>query len=229
VRPRDPIDVLFETPKGVAPMRAVSLATTAIAVALAVACAGRASSTSMLEVRLGPPVARLGQDATIAVAGVSGRSLEARLSGATDIEGRSPAWRPLRLAVSTWHGNLPAPDRLGVYPVELRTRAGAAPFRPRRSFLRVLERGTLARPAFDDPADVVRWWVAAVPHASVAALRPWPRSAFDGRDARLHREYVVAYSPSRDADVSDRLGMFVTAFRDGYGAPWRLLEATAEP
>jgi hypothetical protein len=36
--------------------------------------------------------------------------------------------------------------------------------------------------------------------------------------------------PDRHFDrVSDRLGMFVTAFRDGYGAPWRLLEATLEP
>jgi hypothetical protein len=212
--------------------RAVYLATTATAVVLAVASvasAGRAASTSMFQVRLQPPVARLGQEATIAVSGSAGHSLEARLSGATDIEGRPPAWRSLRLVGATWLGNLPAPDRLGVYPVELRTGADATPFRPRRSFVRVFARSTLARPAFDNPADVVRWWVAAAPHASIVALKPWPHPAFDGRDARLHRLFVVAYSPSGHPDVSDRLGMFVTAFRDGYGAPWRLLEATVEP
>jgi hypothetical protein len=93
-------------------------------------------------------------------------------------------------------------------------------------FLRVLARGTLARPAFDNPADVARWWVAAVAHASVVALKPWPHPSSDGRDGRLHRLFVVAYGPPGDGD---RLGMFVTAFRDGYGAPWRLLEATVEP
>ena len=209
--------------------RVICLATTATAVALAVACAGRASSTSMLQVRLQPPVARLGQDATIAVSGIPGHSLEARLSGATDIEGRPPAWRSLRLVGSTWRGRLPAPERLGVYPVELRTGAGAPAFRARGSLLQVLARSTLARPAFDDPADVVRWWVATVPHASVVALRPWPHSAFDRRDARLHRQFVVAFSPPGRPEAGDQLGMFVTAFRDGYGAPWRLLEAMVEP
>jgi hypothetical protein len=209
--------------------RVICLATTATAVLLAVAGGGRASSTSILRVRLQPPVARLGQEATIAVSGSLGNSLEARLSGATDIEGRPPVWRSLRLVGATWLGHLPAPDSLGVYPVELRTGAEAAPFRPRGLFLRVLARGTLARPAFDNPADVVRWWVAAVPHASVVALKPWRHSAFDGRDARLHRLFVVAYSPPGDSAVGDRLGMFVTAFRDGYGARWRLLEATVEP
>jgi hypothetical protein len=212
--------------------RAICLATTATAVLLAVAsvaCEGRASSASTLRVRLQPPVARLGQEAAIAVSGIPGNSLEARLSGATDIEGRPSAWTSLRLAGAAWRGNLPAPERLGVYPVELRAGAEAAPFRPRGVFVRVLARGTLARPAFDDPADVVRWWVAAAPHASVVALKAWPHPAVDGRDVRLHRMFVVAYSPLGDPAVEDRLGMFVTAFRDGYGAPWRLLEATVEP
>ena len=207
----------------------ISLATTAAAVLLAVAGAGRASSTSMLRVSLQPPVARLGQAAGIVVSGIPGRSLQARLSGAADIEGRPSAWTSLRFVGATWRGNLPAPDRLGVYPLELRSGVGATPFRPRGSFVRVLARATLGRPAFDEPADVVRWWVAAVPHASLVALKPWPRPVFDARDARLHRLFVVAYSPSGDAAVGDRLGMFVTAFRDGYGARWRLLEATVEP
>ena len=212
--------------------RLIHLTTTATAVLLAVASlagGGRASSTSMLRVRLQPPVARLGQEAMIAVSGIHATSVAVRLCGATDVEGRPPVWRSLRLVGATWLGNLSAPDRLGVYPVELRTGADAAPFRPRGSFLRVFARATRARPAFNNPADVVRWWVAAFPHASVVALKPWPHPAFDGRDARLHRLFVVAYSPPGHPAVGDRLGMFVTAFRDGYGEPWRLLEATVEP
>jgi hypothetical protein len=209
--------------------RAICLATTATAVLLAVAGAGRGSATSVLRVRLQPPVARLGQDVTVAISGVPTASLEARLSGATNTEGRPPAWRSLRLVGDTWRGKLPAPDRLGVYPLALRADARAALFRPHDSFVRVLAPATLARPAFDSPADVGRWWVIAVPHASLVALKPWPHPASDGRDARLHRQFVVAYSPPGDPAVDDRLGMFVTAFRDGYGARWRLLEATVEP
>jgi hypothetical protein len=40
---------------------------------------------------------------------------------------------------------------------------------------------------------------------------------------------VVAYAPPGDANVDDRLGIFVTAVRDGYRGPWRLLEATVQP
>jgi hypothetical protein len=29
--------------------------------------------------------------------------------------------------------------------------------------------------------------------------------------------------------VRDRLGMFITVFRDGYASRWQLLEATVEP
>ena len=47
-----------------------------------------------------------------------------------------------------------------------------------------------------------------------AKLNPRPRNFSD---------------PTWHLAVSDRLGMFVTAFRDGYGEPWRLLEATVEP
>jgi hypothetical protein len=111
----------------------------------------------------------------------------------------------------------------------LRTGAGAQPLRLQHVFLRVLAPGTRGRPSFDDPADVARWWVRTLPHASLVALRAWPRPAFDRRDMRLHRLFVVAYSPSGHPGVSDRLGMFVTAFRAGYHARWQLLEATVEP
>jgi hypothetical protein len=56
--------------------------------------------------------------------------------------------------------------------------------------------------------------VHTVPHATVAALKSWPRPR---------------NSPPEHPAVSDRLGMFVTAFRDGYDGGWRLLEATVLP
>jgi hypothetical protein len=68
-----------------------------------------------------------------------------------------------------------------------------------------------------------------VPHATLVAVRPWPRPAFDGRDIRLHRLFVVAYSPAGHPAADDQRGMFVTAFRDGYRAGWRFLDASAQP
>jgi len=210
----------------------IQLATTATAVlfaAVSLAGAGRATATPMLRVRLQPPVVTLGQEATIAATGIHAASVEVRLSGATDAAGRPLPWTPLELAGATWRGSLPAPALRGVYPVELRTTANASPLRPPRVFLRVFDRGTQTRPGFDNPIDVVRWWVRTVPRATLVALKPWPRSALDRRDVRMHRLFVVAYSPPGRPAVGDRLGMFVSAFRDGYGGPWRLLEATVQP
>ena len=93
----------------------------------------------------------------------------------------------------------------------------------------MFEPGTRARPSFDDPPDAVGWWVRTVPGATLVALKAWPRPAFDRRDLRLHRLFVVAYSPPGHPSVGDRLGMFVTAVRDGYHGGWRVLEATVEP
>ena len=67
------------------------------------------------------------------------------------------------------------------------------------------------------------------PPRKAAALKPWPRPAFDRRDVRLNRLFVVAYSPPGKPAIRDRVGMFVTAFRDGYHGRWRLLEATVQP
>ena len=52
---------------------------------------------------------------------------------------------------------------------------------------------------------------------------------FDRRDRRLHRLFVVAYSRRGHPAVQDRLGMFVTAVRDGYSGRRRLLEASTLP
>jgi hypothetical protein len=183
----------------------------------------------MFLVRLQPPVVRLGQEATVTVSRIHAASVEVRLSGATDPAGQPPPWVRLRLAGAIWRGTLPAPALRGVYPLELRTGADQAPLRPARVFLRVFAHGTQTRPAFGSPIDVVRWWVRTVPRATLVALRPWPRPRFDRRDVRMHRLFVVAYSPPGRPAVDDRIGIFVTAFRDGYRGPWRLLEATVQP
>jgi hypothetical protein len=184
-------------------------------------------------IELQPATVRLRERATIAVSGIHTRSLEVLLAGATDTPGRQPArqlpWRSLRLVGGAWLGTLQTPALRGLYPVVLRTGAGAPPLRSQRLFLRVFAPGTDARPSFDNPADVVRWWVRTVPHATLVALKAWPRPGFDRRDARLHRLFVVAYSPPGHPQVRDRLGMFVTTVRDGYRGNWRLLEATLQP
>ena len=179
-------------------------------------------------VELRPAVTRLGEQTTITVSGVHARSVEVRLA-ATDMLGRALPWRSLAPVNGAWVATLPAPTLLGVYPVVLRTSPGSPLFSSQRLFLRVFEPGTRARPAFDNPVAVARWWVRTVPHATLVALKAWPRPAFDHRDVRLQRLFVVAYSPPGRPQVSDRLGIFITAFRDGYDAPWRLLETTIEP
>jgi hypothetical protein len=182
-----------------------------------------------LRVAVQPAVVRLHQQATVAVSGVHAGSIQVRLSGAAYADGTPLPWRSLRLVGGAWRGSLPAPALPGVYAVLLRTGAGAQTLGQRHGFLRVFARGTRARPSFDEPADVVRWWVRAIPHGTLVAFKAWPRPAFDRRDPRLHRLFVVAYSPPGHPLVGDRLGMFVTAFRNGYHGRWRLLEATVEP
>jgi len=186
------------------------------------------AGTDSPRVGVKPAIVRLHQEATIAVTELRARSLQVRLDGATYPDGTPIPWRSLRLVGRVWRGTLPAPALRGLYPVVLRAGVGAAPIRL-GLFLRVFAAGTRARPSFHDPADVVRWWVRTVPRAKLVALKAWPRPGFDRRDLRLHRLFVVAYSPPGHPAVEDRLGMFVTAFRDGYHAPWRVLEATVEP
>ena len=212
--------------------RFVQVIAVAALVPIAIASASAADASTVAaaapQVELRPAVARLGQVTSITVSGVQARSVEVRLA-ATDILGKPLPWRSLGQVNGAWVGTLPAPTLRGIYPVMFRTRSGATLFRSQPSFLRVFEAGTRARPAFDNPVDVARWWVRTVPHGTLVALKTWPRPEFDRRDVRLHRLFVVAYSLPGQPQVSDRLGMFITAFRDGYGAPWKLLEATVEP
>lgn len=192
-----------------------------------------ATASMAPRVELRPAVVRLRGHTTIAVSGVHTRSLQVLLVGATDTPGSQPAkqlpWRSLRLVNGRWVGTLPAPALRGVYPVVFRTRAGATPLTTQRLLLRVFATGTSSRPSFHNPDDVVRWWVRTVPQARLVALKAWPRPRFDRRDTRLHRLFVVAYSPPGHPQIRDRLGIFVTAFRDGYNGRWRLLEATVLP
>ena len=208
--------------------RLVLLLPLAIVVVSTLASAAEAAP----QVELQPAVAQLRERVTIAVSGINARSLEVLLAGATETLGNQPAsqlpWMPLHLVDGAWRGTLPAPALPGIYPIVLRTRAGAALIRSAQLFLRVFEPGTGTQPAFANPVDVVRWWVRTQ-HARLVAVRAWPRPGFDLRDLRLHRLFVVAYSPSGHPAVRDRLGMFVTAVRDGYSGRWRLLEATLEP
>jgi hypothetical protein len=175
-----------------------------------------------------PAFVNLYQRSTIAVSGLNRRSLEVRLVGAAYADGTPLPWRPLALVGGVWRGGLPTPALHGLYPIELRTAAGASHIRT-QLFLRVFAPGTRARPSFDNPADAVRWWVRTVPRATLVALKAWSRPGFDRRDLRLHRLFVVAYNPPGHPLDSDRLGMFVTTVRDGYDGGWRVLEATVEP
>jgi len=200
-----------------------------VPIALAFAVAAQTRTTAAPRVNLQPAVVRFGDHATIAVSGIDVRSLEVRLTGSTHADGELLPWYSLRFVDGAWRGTLPAPAWRGVYPVELRTRAGASAIKSAGLFLRVFTRGTRERPSFDNPTDAVRWWVRSVPHATLVAIKAWPRSAFDRRDARLHRLFVVAYSPAGHPSADDQRGMFVTAFRDGYGAGWRLLDASVQP
>jgi hypothetical protein len=175
-----------------------------------------------------PAIVTRRQQARIVVSDLRARSVQVRLDGGTYPDGTLLPWRPLRLDGRAWRGSLPAPALRGVYPILLRRGPGASPIKL-TSFLRVFAPGTRTRPAFHDPVDVVRWWVHTVPHATLVAVKQWPRPAFDRRDLRLHRLFVVAYSPPGHPRVRDRLGMFITAFRDTYSAPWQFLEATVAP
>ena len=181
------------------------------------------------QVALSPAVATLGRQPSITVTGVSAPTLEARLAGASSGHGTALPWTRLRLVHGRWRATLPAPELRGIYPVELRVRPGAPVLRSESWLLRVFAPGTLARPSFATPEEVARWWVRTVPRAKLVAMRRWPRPAFDRRDTRLHQLIVLAYSLAGRPAVRDRLGIFVTAVRDGFGGQWRLLEATTVP
>jgi hypothetical protein len=201
----------------------------ALVVVAVAGSAARRSPLSSARVELRPSIVGLEVAPTIVVSGVRVPSLQVLLFGASDLLGHSWGWQSLRLVNGRWVGELPMPGFLGVYPVYLRVRSGGERFGSPHWILRVLDPGTGRRPSFQNPFDVARWWVRAVRHRRLVAVKAWPRPAFDHRDPRLHRLFIVAYAPYGDGNVLDRLGMFITAYRHDDHSPWRLLEATAEP
>lgn len=195
-----------------------------VLIVLALPSFGRADVGPQLVLQ--PRVTVLHQHAWISVTGVTAAGLDVRLVGATSERGELLPWTHLRKLQGAWRGRLPAPALRGVYVIELRSGSLRVQSKQR---LRVFEPGTLNRPTFATPEQVVRWWVRSVRRGDVVALKRWPRPDFDRRDRRLHQLLVVAYNPHGDAAVEHRLGMFITAVRDRFDGDWRLLEATVDP
>ena len=88
----------------------------------------------------------------------------------------------------------------------------------------------MARRAFPTAVAAVHSYVAHLPgHPALVAAKVWPLASYDHRDARLNRQFVIAYAPRGDNRASARLGMFVSTVRNGYHGRWRVLEATTQP
>jgi hypothetical protein len=198
--------------------------------AAAATAGGNVQTRQSGDLRLSPAVALRGHNATITVTHLAAPSLEVHVVGATTNLGQPLPWTPLRYQRREWHGLLPAPEFRGIYPLELRIRQGSPVLRSEHWLLRVFARGTQSRPSFSTPEGVAGWWVQTLPlHAKLVAMKRWPQPAFDLRDHRRHQLLVVAYTLAGHRKVHDRLGIFVTAVRDGLQGPWRLLEATVAP
>lgn len=185
-------------------------------------------------VSVDPGVVGLGRPANVTVVGTWTPTLQVRLVGASVAFGHRTPWTTLRRAGPAWRATLPVPEFRGVYPIELRVRAGAPVLRSKLWFLRVLAPGTLARPSFATPEEVASWWVRTMPpKARLAALKRWPAPTYDRRDPRLHQRMVIAYDsllpwPALVPEPG-RVGLFITAFRDSLDGPWRFLEAKVSP
>ncbi|HEX6787696.1 MAG TPA: hypothetical protein VF091_00530 [Gaiellaceae bacterium] len=209
--------------------RFLGVALVAGAVLVGAGRGGAASPPVTTQVALEPAIVVLGGHATLLVDGWPASHLEVSLAGATDRMGRLLGWRVGHRQGTEWVVELPRPALRGIYPVLLRERAGAAVTRSARWLLRVFRRQASNEPTFTTPQAAVRWWVQTDRHAKVAAMKQWQRSALDKRDPRLHRLFVVAFNLPGRPGVANRLGRFVTAVRDGYDGPWRLLEANVQP
>jgi hypothetical protein len=204
--------------------------------ALAVAVVASAAADSAPSVRFRPTTINLFRRTSVAVTGLSARSVEARLKGATDETGLAYEWTPyhwrrLRLSDGAWTGALPAPALLGAYQLQLRIDGHHRVVQSPNWLLRVFRPHTQTHAAsFPRPEMVVRDFVDRLPGDEVTvALRRFRPAAFDHRDTRLNRIFAVAYAPRGDTRTSSRLGLFITAVRAGFHGRWRLLEASVEP
>ena len=112
--------------------------------------------------RLFPSVEMRGQAVMIRVTHIDVPSLEVNVAGGTSVHGQPLRWRPLRFSNGAWRGALPLPVRRGIYPLELRVRAGGRVMSSDGWLLRVFARGTQSRPTFRDLRGVAAWWVRTV-------------------------------------------------------------------
>jgi len=214
--------------------RALGIA--AVAGALSSLLVGTAASAPArsIKVRLHPRIVEY-QPARVSVSGIAATSVSVRLRGANDPAGLAYQWAPyrwqrLRLVRGRWHGVLPAPPLRGIYQLQLRVGPRKRVLQSPHWILRVLPRGTLDRRPFPTPRAVIHNYVHHLPGNWVlVAARPWQRAAFDHRDPRLHRLFVISCAPRGNDNAGARRGLFITAVRDGYRGRWRLLETTAAP
>lgn len=156
------------------------------------------------------------------------RTVEVRLAGASGISGALLPWHRLHRDGSTWTARLPQPVLAGIYPIELRARPAHPIKREGAEYLRVYWAGTNTRPLFPSPEGAVEWWVQHI-GGRLVAIRQWPGTAIDHRLARLHRLYVVAYTPRTSQATQDPLGAWITTVREGDIGGWRVLEVGDTP
>jgi len=213
-----------------------------IASVVSLAAAGRASislatrgasADSALRVRLKPRVVEYGA-VRVSVSGISAAAVSVRPKGANDLRGPAYQWTPfpwrrLRLVRGRWYGALAAPPLLGIYQLQLRVQSRGLLQSP-RWLLRVLLPGTLNSSAFSSPRALIRDYVTDLPGKQLLVSdRQRPQAAYDHRDPRLLRLFVIAYAPRSHNTPDTRRGLFISMFRNGYHGRWRLLEATVSP
>ena len=173
--------------------------------------------------------------ARVSVSGITATSVSARLLDANDPAGLAYRWTPYRwrrleLVRGRWSGVLAAPPLLGTYQLQFQIHHPKRLLGSPRWLLEVLPPGTLNHAAFTTPLAVLRNYVSKLPGNQVlVAERPWPQAAYDHRDPRLSRVFVIAYAPRDDNTPSTQRGLFIATFRDGYHGRWRLLETTVSP
>jgi hypothetical protein len=216
-----------------------SLLVAAFALPLGSKAAGAANQqhhSAVVQVTLRSPVIDLYHSASITVSGLNGDHADVRLLGAIDRAGRAYEWAPYpwrrlrRSGGGSWQGLLPAPPLLGIYQLQLRVDDGRMLLTSPRWLLRVFARGTMSHRSFPTAVAAIRDFVAHLAgNQRLAAVRSWPWPAFDHRDPRLHRLFVIAYTPRGDRRPNSRRGLFVTVVRDGFRGRWRLLEAATRP
>jgi hypothetical protein len=206
-----------------------TLATGVLSLVIA-AGAGTAAKAHHVVVTISPRVVRPYLWASVNVSGLAeATGVDVRMLGASNVRGDLMPWIPLHRRLGNWQARLPQPVLPGIYPVNVRVGPTLEVTPARVVYVRVYAAGTTRRPTFASPWQVAIWWVTNVAGGAVVAIRRWRGTAFDHRLTRLHRLLVVAYDLPRKSGSTERLGIWITAVREGYSGRWRLLEASATP